>query len=273
MPRPWPLAMTGSRSSSAAVRAACSAPPIHTSEPSTRTGRWAAAISRAMAAAASGSPGAAGSQPGSGGRRPGRAARTVCRPARSCRPPGSRGAGPKRASRAMSTKTGPRCGAVASRNASSTPAPIFAVSCSVQAALVMGRSSSGWSNSCRLPEPQRPSGARPPRITTGEPLNWAVVMALTPLVTPGPAVSTARPGSRVSRAVASAANTAVCSCRTSSSRIGGSMCTAASYSGNTCPPDSVNMVSAPLARAAAAASVPPCAVLPPSAPVRASVMR
>ncbi len=65
-------------------------------------------------------------------------------------------------------------------------------------------------------------------MTTGEPLKWAVVMALTPLVTPGPAVSTASPGSRVSRAVASAANTAVCSCRTSSSRIGGSMWTAAS---------------------------------------------
>ena len=38
----------------------------------------------------------------------------------------------------MSTKTGPRCGAVASRNASATPAPIFAVSCSVQACLVTG---------------------------------------------------------------------------------------------------------------------------------------
>jgi len=64
--------------------------------------------------------------------------------------------------------------------------------------------------------------------TTGEPLNQAVVTALIPLVTPGPAVTTASPGARVSRAVASAANTAVCSCRTSTSRIGGSALTAPS---------------------------------------------
>ncbi len=63
--------------------------------------------------------------------------------------------------------------------------------------------------------PQRNEGARPPMTSSGEPLTWAVVTALTPLVTPGPAVSTARPGVRVSLAVASAANTAVCSCRTS----------------------------------------------------------
>jgi hypothetical protein len=52
-------------------------------------------------------------------------------------------------------------------------------------------------------------------------LNHAVVTALTELVTPGPAVTTASPGVRVSRAVASAANTAVCSCRTSTRRIAG----------------------------------------------------
>ena len=52
--------------------------------------------------------------------------------------------------------------------------------------------------------------------------------ALTELVTPGPAVTTASPGVRVSRAVASAAKTAVCSCRTSSRRIGVSVLTAAS---------------------------------------------
>ena len=88
-------------------------------------------------------------------------------------PPGpelSGGTWPYRASMDASTNTGPRCGAVASWNASSTPAPTLAASCSVQALLVMGRSSSGWSNSCRLPVPQRASGARPPRITTGEPL-------------------------------------------------------------------------------------------------------
>ncbi len=91
-----------------------------------------------------------------------------------------------------------------------------------------GASSGGWSISCRPPEPHRESGARPPSTTTGEPLNQAVVTALTVFVTPGPAVTTASPGFLVSRAVASAANTAVCSCRTSTMRIGGSAFTAPS---------------------------------------------
>ena len=64
--------------------------------------------------------------------------------------------------------------------------------------------------------------------TRGAPLNQALVTALTLLVTPGPAVTTASPGFLVRRPVASAANTAVCSCRTSISRIGGSALTAPS---------------------------------------------
>ena len=81
----------------------------------------------------------------------------------------------------------------------------------VAARLVTGASSGGWSSSCRLPAPQRKAGARPPTTSIGEPLRWAVVIALMPLVTPGPAVRAAKPGRRVSLAVASAANTAVCS--------------------------------------------------------------
>ena len=81
--------------------------------------------------------------------------------------------------------------------------------------------------------------------------------ALTELVTPGPAVTTASPGVLVSRAVASAAKTAVCSCLTSTSRIGCPPLTAASYSGNTCPPDNVNMVGTPYSRATARACTPP----------------
>ena len=99
-----------------------------------------------------------------------------------------------------------------------------------------GATIGGWSSSWRLPLPQRFCGARPPTTTIGEPANWAWAMALTPLVTPGPAVRTARPGTRVSLPVASAANAAVCSWRTSSSRIGGSALTAPSYIGNTCAP-------------------------------------
>jgi hypothetical protein len=65
-------------------------------------------------------------------------------------------------------------------------------------------------------------------MTTGAPLNQADVTALTVLVIPGPAVTTARPGTRVSRATPSAANAAVCSCRTSTRRTGGSALTAPS---------------------------------------------
>src|SRR5688572_23957407 len=90
----------------------------------------------------------------------------------------------------------------------------------------------------------------------GDPANWACAIALIPLVTPGPAVSTANPGVLVSLPVASAANAAVCSCRTSSSRIGGSALTAPSYIGKTCAPESVNIVSTPWALATATASSP-----------------
>ncbi len=89
-------------------------------------------------------------------------------------------------------------------------------------------------------------------------MNQAVVTALTLLVTPGPAVTTARPGTRVSLARPSAANTAVCSWRTSISGSGGSALTAPSYSGNTCAPDSVNIALTPRRLATATASAPPC---------------
>ena len=119
-----------------------------------------------------------------------------------------------------------------------------------------GATSGTWSISCRLPAPQRIAGARPPITMIGEPLKWALVRPEMPLVTPGPAVSTASPGRRWSLATASAANTADCSCRTS--WIGKPDLCAASYSGNTWPPDSVNISPTPAARSAASASSPPC---------------
>ena len=149
----------------------------------------------------------------------------------------------------MSRKTGPRCGARASRSTRSTSAAAFSAACTVPAYFVTGANSGGWSSSCRLPCPHFSAGARPPMMSTGEPLNHALVTADTPLVTPGPAVSTANPGCRVSRASPSAAKAAVCSCRTSSNGIGGCALTAPSYNGNTCPPDSVNIASTPCARA------------------------
>ena len=126
----------------------------------------------------------------------------------------------------------------------------------VRASLEIDATIGGWSSSWRLPLPQRFCGARPPTTTIGEPANCAWAIALTPLVTPGPAVSTASPGTRVSLPVASAANAAVCSWRTSSSRIGGSAFTAPSYIGKTWAPESVNIVSTPCARATATASSP-----------------
>ncbi len=82
------------------------------------------------------------------------------------------------------------------------------------------RTTGTWSISCSEPDPQRISGARPPmhdQRRTVEPR--AVVIADTPLVMPGPAVSAARPGRRVSLAHASAANVAVCSWRVSTTRM------------------------------------------------------
>ena len=52
----------------------------------------------------------------------------------------------------------------------------------------------------RAGAPARRCGARPPRTTSGDPLNIADVTAEMPLVTPGPAVSAATPGRRVSLA-------------------------------------------------------------------------
>ena len=43
-----------------------------------------------------------------------------------------------------------------------------------------------WSTSWREPDPQRAAGARPPMTTIGDPQKKALVMALIPLVTPGP---------------------------------------------------------------------------------------
>ena len=163
-----------------------------------------------------------------------------------------------------STKTGPRWEDRAVVKAWSTPASTSPAVASVRACLETEARIGGWSSSWRLPLPHRFCGARPPTTTIGEPANCACAIALTPLVTPGPAVSTASPGTRVSLPVASAANAAVCSWRTSSRRIGGSAVTAPSYSGKTCAPERVNRVSTPCARAAATASWPACPARWPS---------
>ncbi len=74
-----------------------------------------------------------------------------------------------------------------------------------------------WSSSWSDPEPHRARGARPPITVTGVPFSAAVVIALIPFVTPGPAVSAATPTPRVTFAHPSAAKPAVCSWRVSTS--------------------------------------------------------
>ena len=165
----------------------------------------------------------------------------------------------KNSSIGTSTNTGPRCGAPAIVNASWRPSGTSAAVWMVRASFETGAMIGGWSSSCREPLPQRFAGARPPTTTSGEPLNCAWAMALTPLVTPGPAVRTASPGVRVSLPIASAAKAAVCSCRTSTIRIGGSAVTAPSYIGKTWAPERVNIVSTPWAAATATACFPACA--------------
>ena len=63
----------------------------------------------------------------------------------------------------------------------STPADV-----AVAAVFVTDATIGTWSSSCNEPEPQRACGARPASTTTGEPFIHAAVIALTPLVTPGP---------------------------------------------------------------------------------------
>ena len=133
------------------------------------------------------------------------------------------------ASSGKSTNTGPRCGVVASRNASSTEAATRAAACSVHAALGdRGEQRHVVQLLQRALAPQVVGGPAAEHDDRGAVEPGATVTALTLLVTPGPAVTTASPGVLVSRAVPSAANTAVCSCRTSTSRSGGSALTAPS---------------------------------------------
>jgi hypothetical protein len=84
--------------------------------------------------------------------------------------------------------------------ASWTIAPALAGSCTVAADFVIDARIGTWSSSCSDPLPQRCCGARPPSTTSGAPLNHADVTADTPFVIPGPAVSAAMPGLRVSLA-------------------------------------------------------------------------
>ncbi|GAB4697313.1 hypothetical protein MOKP118_07300 [Mycobacterium avium subsp. hominissuis] len=118
-----------------------------------------------------------------------------------------------------STKPTPDGAPTAARKASSTSRPASSADCAVAAKRASGATNGTWSISCSEPMAHRCAGARPPSTTSGEEFCCAAAIALIPLVTPGPAVSAATPGSRVTFDQPSAANVAVCSCRVSISRM------------------------------------------------------
>jgi len=72
----------------------------------------------------------------------------------------------------------------AARSAASNSAATSSGWPAVRARFVIDATIGMWSSSWREPVPQRPWGARPPMMVTGDPLNQAVVIALIPFVTP-----------------------------------------------------------------------------------------
>ncbi len=97
--------------------------------------------------------------------------------------------------------------------------------------------------SWRAPRPLSRVAAAPPNKMSGDSAICAFLTAVTVLVTPGPAVTTATPGMPESRAVASAAKTAVTSCLVSTIRM--PAFSAAVNIGEMCPPERVNRFSTP----------------------------
>ena len=104
----------------------------------------------------------------------------------------------------------------------------------------------------------------PPTSTSGDWAIWAFLSAVIVLVTPGPAVTAAKPGTPVSRATASAANTAVASCRVSTTRTPRAF--ADTRMGEMCPPQRVKRNRTPCRTRTSATRSPPvmeAPILPP----------
>ena len=118
-----------------------------------------------------------------------------------------------------STNATPDGAPTADRSAVSIRSPTASADCAVAANRVSGATNGTWSISCSDPCPHRSAGARPPSTTSGDWFCWAAAIALIPLVTPGPAVSAATPGTRVTLDHPSAAKAAVCSWRVSINRM------------------------------------------------------
>ncbi len=115
--------------------------------------------------------------------------------------------------------TGPGTPDCASAKASATAGPRSRTRRIFRKRLTCGSTSGRWSMSCSAPRPCSAVGAAPPISTTGDCASCAFFSAVMVLVMPGPAVTAATPGRPDSRALASAAKTAVTSSRTSTTRM------------------------------------------------------
>jgi len=125
----------------------------------------------------------------------------------------------------------------------------------VVAHLVSGFMIDSWSMSCSEPRPLSRVAVAPPSSSSGVCAICAFLSAVTVLVTPGPAVTAATPTVPVMRATASAANTALPSSRTSTTRM--PRCSAPVRIGEMCPPHSVNRCLTPCRIKTSAMMVPP----------------
>ncbi len=154
-----------------------------------------------------------------------------------------------------SINTGPGTPVCATRNASQMAGTRSLPRFTARAHFTWGLNNANWSMSCSAPRPCSIVAAAPPSITTGDCASCAFFTAVIVLVTPGPAVTAAMPGTPVIRATASAAKTAVASWRTSTTRMPRSL--APLRIGEMCPPHSVNRNSTPWDRSTRAIWLPP----------------
>ncbi len=166
-------------------------------------------------------------------------------------------------STAHSMHTGPGTPARASANASTTAGARSATRLTWTKRLTCGSISGRCAMSCNAPRPCSAVGAAPPISSSGDCASCAFFSAVIVLVRPGPAVTATTPGTPVSRAVASAANTAVASSRQSTTRMPRAF--DAARIGEMWPPHSVYTTCTPCACRAAATRSPPCGCPLPAA--------
>lgn len=160
-----------------------------------------------------------------------------------------------RMSTGTSTNTGPGTPSKATWKPRSRVGAMSRTRRTETAHLTCGENSASWSMSWSAPRPLSRVAVAPPSTTTGDCASCAFFTAVTVLVTPGPAVTAATPAVPPRRATASAAKTAVASCRTSTTRIPRAL--APTRIGEMCPPHRVKRNRTPCAARASAMTSPP----------------